>query len=112
MQLSDKLESLPAVVCARVRRFVEVSPAILPSCTPVNAAVVSVGKQAKKISWATSHTNVNLRTGPMQSKDSRIPPPPLSSLRECVRAAINAMNKLKFSLTSTSYISTLLMGEA
>ncbi len=50
IQLSDKLESLPAVVCTRVRRFLKANPGILPSSTSAKTAILLVNKPANKLS--------------------------------------------------------------
>ncbi len=77
--LSDKLETLPTLVCARVRRFVKANPGILPPNTLAKSAVVSVGKPAKEVGWATCYTNTSCRTGLVPSRDGLAPPPSLSN---------------------------------
>ncbi len=61
MKLSDKLEPLPAVVCAQVHRSFRNSPSSIPAKT----SATRVDKKVKKGTWITCHTKVILRAGPL-----------------------------------------------
>ncbi len=79
IQLSDKLEALPSVVCVQLRRFLKANPGILPSGTPAKTAVISIDEPGRMVSWSPCHMNVNRRTGPARSQDNRTPLPSQSN---------------------------------